>query len=89
MKDGKGFLTLISVFFFFACPKEKEAKRKGSRSLGPAYNGTARSLCPVSGVLLAKKLTLRKVAEFIPLLGCSTESFGAFCSAARRREMAF
>ncbi len=23
------------MFFFFACPKEKEPKRKGSRSLGP------------------------------------------------------
>ncbi len=29
-------MIILSRFFFFACPKEKEPKRKGSRSLGPA-----------------------------------------------------
>jgi len=29
-------VLILFTFFFFACPKEKETKRKGSQSLGPS-----------------------------------------------------
>jgi hypothetical protein len=31
--NALNFLINFILFFFFACPKEKESKRKGSRSL--------------------------------------------------------